>query len=241
MSSQTGAARSPTGQSSSAHNVSRRQHHQRRLNRTASVLLIVSVAPLAGCVLDSAGRPLGADAAHSLSRYVGISSDSGYHHHHDGDGAYCVDGSCEGDYEDTYEHTGGGFEDGEWVREPFENENLGDFSEPLVAEDSQPRLEEPPIAMDETHVAIPIEPACDSTIVATNISDGEALPAHGPGALPLDPYGAMLSLASLPASAIGGIFHAWVPAAAIGPTELPPPSRFHPVPTRPVFAPRGPR
>jgi hypothetical protein len=41
-----------------------------------------------------------------------------------------------------------------------------------------------------------------------------------------------------PCQAIAGTANFCIPAAAIGPPYIPPPGRFHPVPTRPVFAPR---
>jgi len=45
------------------------------------------------------------------------------------------------------------------------------------------------------------------------------------------------SLADGAAQMFGHVANFCVPAAAIGPPEIPPPGRFHPVPTNPVFAP----
>lgn len=56
----------------------------------------------------------------------------------------------------------------------------------------------------------------------------------------LNPIGPLFTVASLPASAIGCVANGCVSSACEGPPDLPPPSRFFPVPTQPVFAPRQP-
>ena len=47
----------------------------------------------------------------------------------------------------------------------------------------------------------------------------------------------VLSIGEGAAQVFGNIANFCVPAAAMGPAEIPPPGRFHPVPTQPVFAP----
>jgi hypothetical protein len=49
----------------------------------------------------------------------------------------------------------------------------------------------------------------------------------------------VFSTASMAGSAFGTIANYCLPASALGPPDMSPPGRFHPVPTRPVFANRG--
>jgi hypothetical protein len=49
----------------------------------------------------------------------------------------------------------------------------------------------------------------------------------------------IFSTASIAGTAFGTIANYCLPEAALGPPDMVPPGRFHPVPTRPVFAHRG--
>jgi hypothetical protein len=49
----------------------------------------------------------------------------------------------------------------------------------------------------------------------------------------------LFSTASIAGTAFGTIANYCLPEAALGPPDMVPPGRFHPVPTRPVFAHRG--
>ena len=46
----------------------------------------------------------------------------------------------------------------------------------------------------------------------------------------------MLSAFAMGGAAVGSVANYFVPAGLIAPSEIPPPGRFHPVPTHPVFA-----
>jgi hypothetical protein len=51
--------------------------------------------------------------------------------------------------------------------------------------------------------------------------------------------GTMLSAVGTAGAAVGSVANYFVPISAIAPPDVPPPGRFHPVPTTPVFAPRS--
>ena len=51
--------------------------------------------------------------------------------------------------------------------------------------------------------------------------------------------GTMLSAIGTAGAAVGSVANYFVPVSEIAPPDVPPPGRFHPVPTTPVFAPRS--
>jgi hypothetical protein len=75
-------------------------------------------------------------------------------------------------------------------------------------------------------------PACSGTHAggATEVGDAVIAP---------DLLAATLSVGGMALGMVGHVANFFLPAAAIGPAEVPPPGRFHPVPTRPVFYPAG--
>ncbi|MCI0493071.1 MAG: hypothetical protein L0Z07_09055 [Planctomycetes bacterium] len=102
--------------------------------------------------------------------------------------------------------------------------------EPGCAAGCDPGFELP---ADDFATCDEISPANCQTAPCDNITDPACL-----NAVPSYSLALLHCAASLPVSAFAGIAHGCIPAATMGPPEIPPPGRFHPVPTRPVFTPR---
>jgi hypothetical protein len=73
-------------------------------------------------------------------------------------------------------------------------------------------------------------PACAGAHGSGAIGTGDVASGH-------DLLAATLSMGSLALGTVGQVANFFLPATAIGPSEVPPPGRFHPVPTHPVFSP----
>lgn len=175
--------------------------------------VLAMLAASAGCVAYPDGRPIGADA---LARVVGLGAPAdGCNCHRAGSG-----------HHDGPSHAYGGTHFGpehaipSWVADIDDSEG-GEFSEGGEVADGDEFIGPPDAhAGSESYATIDGDPECGDVH-------------HGSHA-----GTALRSVGELPRHCFAETANFYLPAAACGPPEIPPPGRFHPVPTQPVFTPR---
>ena len=83
-----------------------------------------------------------------------------------------------------------------------------------------------------------VSPQCVDEASPGSKSAGVQLAGYSTGLMQMA-AGTMLSAVGTAGAAVGSVANFFVPVSVIAPPDVPPPGRFHPVPTTPVFAPRS--